>query len=193
MALKAGRVGIRPELVDSEGNLKGGGTAGVTDVRVDGVSVVEDGQADIILPVQRLQETDAPSDADICVMTVGENGNLSSMVANRLKKQSVTIDGTSYDVAVYEESGSTSTIAVTQGQKIVFTRGVDYQLKPTFSTTLQYGVTGRMGCMVVLPTDLQYIIGTIVNPNQDYITYEKTASLRSLSAISPTFKFYKIV
>ena len=129
MALKAGRVGLAWQDVDENGHLKnGGGSTGVTDVKVNGESVVEDGVATITIEDLSgetvLEETSVLADADIAVLTLTGNSNVNLSYKGGFSWETKTV-GEQANVMICSSSDSGGAwISVAPGSVIELNRDI---------------------------------------------------------------------
>lgn len=206
MALKAGRVGIRPELVDAEGYLVGGGgESGVQDVKVDGVSVVSEGVASITLPdvpVQdvkvdgvsvvtdgianivipsgggdvQLEEVNSYSTADLAIATVTANTS-SSLTEWFFADTEVTINDTAQHLLVRDANSATHYIKLKQGNKLLLEREIGDQ------NDYRNHFVAHLGNGEELVFTLNSATGAIQNVNL-VICYQKTSNSASARGIN---------
>lgn len=172
MALKAGRVGVAPNQVDSEGKIIVDSATGVTDVKVGGTSVVSDGVASITIPVtdvkvdgvsvvsdgvaeitisssNSIEETNNPSEADFATIEfvhTGADANNLIEISNGHSYTSteVTIGSDTIKVLKETDDAATETLAIPYNKELI----VDFNLTPGQSTIYDFELLVEFGGVI---------------------------------------------
>lgn len=217
MALKAGTVGVNWKEVDNEGNIiDGGGTGGgVTDVKVDGVSVVSGGVASITLPEVPVQDVEVggtsvvnaqgvaeitlpevgdvilkevsnASQADICVVRITSVGW--TLNGDEYQKTAITVDGTTYNVLAYKDSRSDGLYL--DGKTLVLNRCTESGTSSQFICVIETGAELRMRFNA--NSELEDITISRVGKAKIITTSLFIQQYTTTSGNGFTFKFYKL-